>query len=694
MVHRFVLNRRRFTRQNRSRSPLEGVSAWMAAAALFLSFGLHATAQQAPDWKSGEPIPVGAADRRGPLGVGLTSFPVGYAFVSGAKRPDLFAAAGRLSNPTGLFLYPWKAQGADGEPVFGERIQIAMPFESTSTPLCKVIEAHGAVWGFFLRGDRMIVSKLDWPKRAFVETQRIAFDGLPRDPSAVLPFPKPGGKWRFVLSVADGTGKAPPGPGGRDAKYVPYDGAGIWRGEIPRFDLWEFTPGAPPRQLSKPGEGVLSNPGTLATARLSDAHEPGLIGGSWFGNIYYFPNTASDGSALGPRHPAVDEDGILLRHPLAGTYPTAYPREGTNISDLIAGGEGALYFYRFTGRFTNEGSPVYKKPVPVLQSPARLFGGTLAVPTVVDWDGDGVLDIVAGNSEGRILFFRNRGANRKPAMLPGVPLSAGGREIHVQPGYKADIQGPGEARWGYISPNVFDWNGDGLPDILASDSTARHYVYLNEGSKRSPQLGHERMLYLDGLDLHGTWRVRPGVGKLDGKTAYVALDDDDEFHLYWRLDDFNLSDGGKLRMEDGAPIRSNFLPAGATGRSKIDLVDWDDDGVTDLLVGTPKHHSIPNPETGLPRALGLPGTMILFLKNVGTNAKPAFRFPVGLQHRGENIYLGHHEIGVSTGEIGPGSGRNVVVSREDGSLYFFQGEELQPAPRGGIAPSPSPAKRR
>lgn len=668
-------------KQLRTRHPQvfpDGTARWILAAMLLLSGAMLAAAQQMPAWKSGEPIPVGTADRSGPFGVGLTSFPVGYASVTGAKQPDLFAVAGRLSNPTGIFLYPWKAQGANNLPVFGERIQISLPFESTSTIPSKVIEAHGAVWGFFLRSDHLVVSKLDWPKRAFVETERLAFTGLPRNPAAVLALPEPGGKWRFVLSVSDGTGHEPPGPGGRDKDYVPYDGAGIWRGVIPRFDLWEFIPGAPPRQLSKPGEGVLSAPGTLTTARFGDGNAESLISGSWFGNIYAFANTAAGGAALGQRHPAVGEDGILLRHPIAGTYPTAYPRAGANVTDLIAGGEGALYFYRFTGRFTGEGSPIYSKPVPVLQQPAKLFAGTLAVPTIVDWDGDGVLDIVAGNSEGRILFFRNQGSNRTPAMLPGIPLSAGGREIHVQPGYKADIQGPGEARWGYISPNVFDWNGDGLPDILASDSTARHYVYLNEGARQSPKLGHAQMLYLDGLDLHGTWRGRPGVGKLDGKTAYIALDDDDEFHLYWRIDNANVSDGGKLRMEDGAPIRPNFLPAGATGRSKIDLVDWDNDGVMDLLVGTPKHHSIPNPETGLPRALGLPGTMILFLKNVGTNAKPAFRFPVGLQHRGENIYLGHHEIGVSTGPLGPGSGRNVVVSREDGSLYFFQREELQP----------------
>jgi hypothetical protein len=456
--------------------------------------------------------------------------------------------------------------------------------------------------------------------------------------------------------------------------YVPYDGRGIWRGGIPRFALWELTPGQEARKISGPREGPIRHPGTLSYGKFDQRQV--IVSGSWFGNISHFENEGDDTLKLAARRYAVDRNGIVLRHPMAGAYVLAYPRADGSSSDLIVGGEGCFLFYRFLGENRESGSPMYANATPLLQQDADLFAGTLAVPTIVDWDGDGVRDIVAGNSEGRILFFRNRGTNRAPAMEVGVPLAAGGREIHIQPGYKGDIQGPGEARWGYVSPNVFDWNGDGLPDILASDSTARHYVYLNEGTKRSPKLGFDQTLYLDGLDLHGTWRVRPGVGKLGDRIAYIALDDDDEFHLYWKIDNFNLSDGGKLRMEDGASIRPNFIDAGGTGRSKIELVDWDNDGVVDLLVGTPKHHSIPNPETGLPRALGMPGTIVLFLKNVGTNERPVYRFPAGLKHDGQYIHLGHHEIGASAGPLGPGDGMNIVVSREDGQLLFFQHERL------------------
>ncbi len=51
-----------------------------------------------PQWESGQPIPIGTQDRLGPLGVGLTSYPVGHARVTGAQGADLFAVAGGQSS--------------------------------------------------------------------------------------------------------------------------------------------------------------------------------------------------------------------------------------------------------------------------------------------------------------------------------------------------------------------------------------------------------------------------------------------------------------------------------------------------------------------------------------------------------------------------------------------------------------------
>ena len=53
----------------------------------------------------------------------------------------------------------------------------------------------------------------------------------------------------------------------------------------------------------------------------------------------------------------------------------------------------------------------------------------------MDWDGDGATDLVIGNSEGKVLLFTNEGDNRNPRFGLSEELKADGRPIHVQPGY-------------------------------------------------------------------------------------------------------------------------------------------------------------------------------------------------------------------------------------------------------------------
>lgn len=650
---------------------------------LRLSLCLVVSVAALPALESGKPIPVGAGDRRAPLSVGLSSYPVGWGRVSGARQPDLFVVAGAHSPEPGLYLCRSKGTAASGAPVFGHAEKVSYPGASPKTfPNCTVYQDGTSIRGLFLAGRELIHAVLDAAKPEFVERGRIQLDSLPRAPSAVGVVPRPDGGVELLFSVPDGSGHAPPGPGSRDPDYVPYDGRGIWRGGMPYLALYaahrdSLVAGAlgPARlAVENPRQVLLSNR-NLTVVNLGPRHRRDVVSGSQFGDMYYYCNRSAGGLDLEEKRLAVGVRGVALRHPIIHNSPVAYPDPATGLSGLISGGEGALYWYRFTGRFNADSQPVFADPTPVLEDQAFLYAGSLPVPTIVDWDGDGVLDIVAGNSEGRVLFFRNCGSNAAPAFDSGVALEAGGRPIHVQPGYKGDIQGPGEARWGYISTNVADWNGDGLPDILAGDSLSRHVVYMNRGTRRQPRLDAERPLYLDGLDLHGTWRVRPGVGKLGSRMAYVALDDQDQAHLYWRLDDFNLADGGKLHMDDGGLITANFISAGGTGRSKFELFDWDGDGLVDLLIGTPRHHSIPNPQTGLPRADGMRGATVLFLKNTGTNQSPKYRFPLILEHLGEPIYLGHHEIGATAGFLGTG-GPNLVISREDGRLFFFSRANL------------------
>ncbi|MCC6488304.1 MAG: VCBS repeat-containing protein, partial [Candidatus Hydrogenedentes bacterium] len=585
-----------------------------------------------------------------------------------------------------LVLIPWDSTSPQGIPVFGTPVVVSTPDYVTHASPGIVFERGGEVHALWMADKELVHLRYNRDANAFEETARLSLPELPRSPSCfgVLP-DREGDGFNLLFSISDGVPAGPrtEGYGSRDARYDPYDGAGVWRGGFPYATLYAAHvagllkgPIGPATQVASTPREVRNTHAAITPVDLGEGRERGVMSGSLYGNFYYYSLANPDTLALAPRRSPAGNDGILLRHPTIRPLPVSFPNQEGRWADLIVGGEGGLYFYRFTGRFSSSGQPIYDDPVPALQRNALLYAGTLPVPNTIDWDGDGDTDIVTGNSEGQVLFIRNDGTDAAPAFLPGVPLEAGGDPICIQAGYSGSIQGPDEARWGYTCPTVCDWNQDGLPDVVMSDATAQHRVYLTEGTATAPQLGFERSLYLDGLELHGTWRVKPAAGLLAGRMAYVCLDDDDEFHLYWQIDAFNLEDGGKLHLDTGAKIGANFLKAGGTGRLKISLYDWDRDGRTDLLVGTPRHASIPDPEKGLPQSLGLPGSAVMLLRNSGSDAAPVFAFPELFTVKGVPTFFGQHACGPA---VWPATGepRGLIVAMENGRFYYFAKEDIR-----------------
>ena len=223
----------------------------------------------------------------------------------------------------------------------------------------------------------------------------------------------------------------------------------------------------------------------------------------------------------------------------------------------------------------------------------------------------------------------------------------------------------------------------------------------------------EHPIYCNDLDLHGTWRCRPGIAKTKNKTLYVTLDDNNELHLYSKIDTYNLRDEGKLRLKSGGTIPASIAQSGGTGRLKIDMTDWDGDGKLDLILGTCKHHSIPG-HNGLPekyhskelksireekdtfqpytaqdvKLLGPvyngsspeqnAAAFVLFMKNVGNNETPVYEYPEIIRYEGEKIKLGQHAVGVTTAMLGhtEGGKPNLLIADERGRFYLAERNKL------------------
>lgn len=131
----------------------------------------------------------------------------------------------------------------------------------------------------------------------------------------------------------------------------------------------------------------------------------------------------------------------------------------------------------------------------------------------------------------------------------------------------------------------------------------------------------------------------------------VLVGGNDHFHLCWRIDDYDVEDGGKLQLDEGKLIGKSGAVCDLSGRCKLDFFDWNQDGALDFVIGTGRVDAIPDRVTGcLMAALGqnpvvggsigslvdmtLPtkakktlGTPLLML-NTGTNEQMQFARPL------------------------------------------------------------------
>jgi len=187
-----------------------------------------------------------------------------------------------------------------------------------------------------------------------------------------------------------------------------------------------------------------------------------VLSGSWPGEIYLFRRKADGTFAAGETLKGRDGKPVC---PGSATAPFAFDWDGDGKLDLIVGTvDGSVYLLRnvSTGK-----DLVFGEPEPLLADgkPINVRGD--AAPVVADWDGDGLPDLIVGADDGDVVWYRNVGAAKAPRLGPAqvlVPKSVAAVGRRPDPG-------PGE--WGTrVKPCVFDWNGDGKPDLLIGDVNA------------------------------------------------------------------------------------------------------------------------------------------------------------------------------------------------------------------------------
>ncbi len=311
-------------------------------------------------------------------------------------------------------------------------------------------------------------------------------------------------------------------------------------------------------------------------------------------------------------------------------WPCVCDWDGDGDWDLLVGGG-----YGWPRIVINEGTsaqPAFAEPEPVLADgkPIRILRDEVLgskhwhnmgypYPAFVDWDGDGLADLILPNETNRIFWYKNIGTREAPRFGPrrqiiceGLPDSPAKRAESAR--LAADEKTPnspypyqeGEAFFWRTGAGFGDLNGDGLMDMVTHDGATRKLT-----------------LFVQYRDGEGNLRLRKDR---------------------------------PLKLADGRLIDDALVERAAHWTEAFRCVDWDGDGLLDLIYSC----------AGTEAAKG----SIYLLRNCGTRTDPVFEPPVTLCCFGVPIKLTSHGPHPAVADL-DGDGRPDILACVEWSVYAF-----------------------
>lgn len=258
----------------------------------------------------------------------------------------------------------------------------------------------------------------------------------------------------------------------------------------------------------------------------------------------------------------------------------------------------------------------------ILGEPGSWHNMGYTYPDFVDWNGDGLRDLMLPNETNRIFWYKNIGARGEPKFGRRRQIVCDGHEdspsLRGQSARRASDPNSNNGVYPLEPEQPFmwrtgaafaDWDGDGLTDFITLDGFRR-----------------QAALFVQYRAADGRLRLRRGP---------------------------------PLALSDGRPIDDRIVSRRAHWTESFRAVDWDGDGRTDLIYSLAGCHSGSQD-----------GGSIYVLRNCGTRAKPVFELPRTMCCFGEPIRITNHGPHPWAGDF-DGDGRPDLLCCVEWSLYPF-----------------------
>ncbi len=284
----------------------------------------------------------------------------------------------------------------------------------------------------------------------------------------------------------------------------------------------------------------------------------------------------------------------------------------------------------------SQGKPIRITRDEVLGPPEHWHDMGYSYPVYIDWDADGLCDLMMPNETNRIFWYKNIGTRKNPQFGPRLQVICDGfpdsPQLRALSSKRAAAKDSNNGCYPFEKERPFmwrtgvafaDWNGDGLMDMVTHDGHLRKATLFSQ--------------------------YRDKLGKL------------------------RLRRDGHLKLSDGRLIDDSIVNRGAHWTESFRPVDWDADGLMDIMYSVSSGH-IPS---------------ISLLKNVGSKTAPVFAPPRTMSCYGKPIKVTNHGPNAFAGDI-DGDGKPDILACTEWSVYPFFGHnalEMKKRPTFEISPS-------